>query len=293
MRRLSLIGIPIYTLTKNLGMGLAVQSLRDLGFVQTLRNRFGNVMDFGDVRLPILTKDEGTLNLKNYSHFSASSDAILAMTKKIPREDMVFCLGGECGLILGSAAGLKQNLAGRPGLLWIDAHGDFNTPETTQSGFIGGMPLAFVCGRGPKFNSEIENLRPLIREKSVVHVGGRDFDPLESNAMKTSQMKLYSPSNIRTKGISKTAAEIADYLVDQSDWIICHFDIDALDPSIVSAVNFPSPGGLSLEDVRILVGAVNQTGRLRVFNLAGYSSVLDKDKTSGRILIDLISRLSL
>lgn len=293
MRNISLLGIPIYTLTKNRGIGLAVRSLRDLGILQTLKNRFDHVRDFGDVTLPTLTKDEGAPNLRNYAHFLASTDAIFDTTKKLPAEGTVFCLGGECGLILGSAAGHRPDFVGQPSLLWVDAHGDFNTPETTQSGFVGGMPLAFVCGRGPTFNPEIDSLRPLIREDSIVHVGGRDFDPLESNALKASQMKLYSPSSFRKDDAGKTAVKIADQLADQSDWIVCHLDVDALDPSIVSAVNFPSPGGLTLEEVRIIVEALSQTGKLKVFNLAGYNSTLDKNQASARTILDLISCLSL
>lgn len=291
MRDLSLVGIPLYTYTKNRGMGLAVRSLRDLGIVQVLKKRFHNLRDFGDVSLPALTKDEGASNLRNYGHFLASTDAIFDSTKKMADEDSVFYLGGECGLILGSAAGLRQKFAGKPGLLWIDAHGDFNTPETTPSGFIGGMPLAFVCGRGPKFNREIEKLRPLIRDDSVVHVGGRDFDPEESNAIMASQIKLYSTHRLRRDDAGKTAVEIASQLADKSDWVICHLDVDALDPSIIAAVNFPSPRGLTLNEIRILIEAVSHTGKLKVFNLAGYNSMLDRDRASGRTIVDLVSEL--
>jgi arginase len=293
MRDTSVIGIPLYTYAKNHGMGLAVRSLRDLEIIQVLKERFRNLRDFGDVSLPSLTKDEGASNLKNYGHFLASTDIIFDLTKKMTIGDIVLCLGGECGLVLGSAAGLKQKFVGNPGLLWIDAHGDFNTPETTQSGFIGGMPLAFVCGRGPKFNPEIEKLRPLIGEDSIVHVGGRDFDAKESNAIRSSKIELYSLSRFRRENIGKTAVEIASQLAEKSDWVICHLDIDALDPSIIPAVNFPSPGGLTLDEIRILVEAVSRTGKLKVFNLAGYNSMLDKDLSSGRAIVNLVSALSL
>jgi len=106
-------------------------------------------------------------------------------------------------------------------------------------------------------------------------------------------MKLYSPSSFRKDDAGKTAVKIADQLADQSDWIVCHLDVDALDPSIVSAVNFPSPGGLTLEEVRIIVEALSQTGKLKVFNLAGYNSTLDKNHASARTILDLISCLSL
>jgi arginase len=294
MRSISLAGIPLYTLTKNHGMGTAVQSLRHDGIVRTLRERIDQFRDSGDVTLPSLTSDEGPPNLRNYNHFLNCTNAIFDVTRKMLEEEgMILNLGGECGLILGSAAGLKQDLSDKLGLLWIDAHGDFNTPETTRSGFVGGMPLAFVCGRGPRFSLEIEKLRPIIHENAVVHLGGRDFDSLESEAIRSSEIKLYSPSRFRENGVEKTAAKIAGLLADQSDWLICHLDVDAIDPSIMPAVDYPSPGGLTLAEVRAAMRAIAQTGKLRAFNLAAYDSSLDKGGVCAKVILDLVSGFSL
>jgi arginase len=201
-------------------------------------------------------------------------------------------LGGECGLVVGSAAGLKQQLPGKPGLLWIDAHGDFNTPETSPSGFVGGMPLAFVCGRGPPFSQQIENQQPIIEENAVVHLGGRDFDPLEAEALRLSRVKLYSPSEFK-RNRNKLAVEIAETLAKQSDWIICHFDVDAIDPAIIPAVNYPCKNGLTPEDVNTVVAALSKTGKLRAFNLTAYNPTLDKDRRCGKTILDLIAKLPL
>jgi arginase len=275
-------------------MGAAVQSLRQQGIVRALSERIDQFRDFGDVTVPSLTSDEGPPNLRNYDHFLNCTNAIFDVTRKLLEEEgMIFNLGGECGLILGSAAGLKQHPSDKPGLLWIDAHGDFNTPETTRSGFVGGMPLAFVCGRGPRFSLEIEKLRPIIHENAVVHLGGRDFDPLESDAIRSSEIKLYSPSEFRESGVERTAAEIAGFLADQSDWLICHLDLDSIDPSIMPAVNYPSPRGLTLAEVRAAVRAITQTGRLRAFNLAAYNSALDKGGVCAKVILDLVSGFSL
>jgi arginase len=293
MRSISLLGIPLYTLTKNHGMGTAVQSLRQQGIVRALSERIDQIRDFGDVTLPSLTTDEGPPNLWNYDHFLNCTNAIFDATGKLLEEEgVIFNLGGECGLILGSAAGLKQHSSDKLGLLWIDAHGDFNTPETTRSGFVGGMPLAFVCGRGPRFSLEIEKLRPIIHERAVVHLGGRDFDPLESDAIRSSEIKLYSPHEFRQTGVERTAAEIAGFLADQSDSLICHLDLDAIDPSIMLAVNYPSPGGLTLAQVRAAVRAIVQTGKLRAFNLAAYNSALDKGGVCAKVILDLVSGFS-
>jgi arginase len=294
MQSISLLGIPLYTLTKNHGMGTAVQSLRHEGIVRALSERVNKFRDFGDVTLPSLTSDEGPPNLRNYDHFLNCTNAIFDVTRKmLEQEGMIFNLGGECGLILGSAAGVKQHPSDKLGLLWIDAHGDFNTPQTTRSGCVGGMPLAFVCGRGPRFSFEIEKLQPIIHENAVVHLGGRDFDPLEADAIRSSEMKLYSPSEFRKTGINRTAAEIAAFLADHSDWLICHLDLDAIDPSIMPAVNYASPGGLTLAELRVGVRAITQTGRLRAFNLAGYNSALDKGGLCAKVILDLVSGFSL
>lgn len=292
MRSISLIGVPLYTLTNYSGMGLAVQTLRNLGIDRALKERCLEFRDCGDVMLPPLTRDNGPPNIRNREYFVRCTDAIFAASSGIREQGMSFYLGGECGLAVGSSAALKQQLHGKPGLLWIDAHGDFNTPETSPSGFVGGMPLAFVCGRGPQFSERIETHRPIIEENAVVHLGGRDFDPLESEALRSSKVKLYSPSDFK-KNPDKLAVEIAETLAKQSDWIICHFDLDALDPAIMPAVNYPCRNGLTREDVNAVVAALSKTGKLRAFNLTAYDPILDKDGRCGRTVVDLVAKFLL
>ena len=292
MRSISLIGVPLYTLTKYSGMGLGVQALRNLGIDRALRERCMEFRDCGDVRLPPLTSDSGPPNIRNSEYFLKCTDAIFDASNGVREEGVSFYLGGECGLVVGSAASLKQQFHGKPGLLWIDAHGDFNTPETSPSGFIGGMPLAFVCGRGPQLSQQIKNQQPIIEENAVVHLGGRDFDPLESEALRSSGVTLYSPSEFQ-KDPDKLAVEIAETLAKKSDWIICHFDLDALDPAIMPAVNYPCRNGLSREDVNRVVAALSKTGKLRAFNLTAYNSVLDKDGRCGKAIVDLVAKLPL
>ncbi len=292
MRSISLISVPLYTLTKYSGMGLAVQTLRNLGIDRALREQCVEFRDCGDVALPPLTSDSGPPNIRNSEYFLKCTDAIFDASNGISEQGVSFYLGGECGLVVGSAASLKQRLHGRPGLLWIDAHGDFNTPETSPSGFVGGMPLAFVCGRGPQFSQQIEKHRPIIEENAVVHLGGRDFDPLESEALRSSRVKLYSPLEFK-ENPNKLAVEIAESLAKQSDWIICHFDLDALDPAIMPAVNYPCRNGLALEDINMVVAALSKTGKLRAFNLTAYNSILDRDGRCGKTLLDLVANLPL
>jgi len=291
MDRVTLLGIPLYTMSKNHGMGESVRVFRELGITNTLQKNLGSLLDNGDAPLSGIHVDSGPKNLRNFQHFLRDTDSIRRATVRIGTDGLGFFVGGECSIIVGVLAGLKNSVKGKPGVLWIDAHGDFNTPETTSSGFIGGMALAFACGRGPKMNETLEASRPLLVEENVVHLASRALDPEEDRAMSSSAMKLYSASRIHKDGVLKVADQAASYLDDTCDWMTCHLDVDAIDPESIPAVNHPERSGLSLEEVKVAVEAVRVTGKLKAFDLAGYNASLDHNNTSARELLKLVSEI--
>ena len=150
MQKVSMIGLPIYTLAKYRGMGMAVKALRRLGITEAVNQHTQDFKDLGDVKLTEIETDSGPSNLRNFPQFLRDTESILRAASEVDSDDFVFCLGGECALITGSLAAFRTKFEGQPGMLWMDAHGDFNTQETTTSGFIGGMCLALACGRRPK-----------------------------------------------------------------------------------------------------------------------------------------------
>jgi arginase len=291
MQKVSMIGLPIYTQAKYRGIGMAVETLRQLGITKAVNLHAPSFKDLGDVKLTKIETDSGPSNLRNFPQFLRDTGSILRAASEVDSEDFVFCLGGECALITGSLAAFRTKFKGSPGMLWMDAHGDFNTQETTTSGFIGGMCLAFACGRGPKLTPAIENARPLLDEENVVHLANRSLDPLEMKAMQSSPLRLYSASEVHKIGLQRVAQEVAEYLAARSDWIVCHLDVDSIDPTIISAVNFPEEGGLTMEEVRIVVDELQRTGKLKVLNLAAYNPLLDHDNDTGNKLVKLTSEI--
>ncbi len=291
MQEIAFIGLPFYTLAKYRGMGMAVKALRAAGIADIVTKNAESFNDLGDVPLSEIVVDSGPQNLKNFPLFLQDGDSVQREARKVNSDDFVFCLGGECTFIVGSLAGFKTRFKGKPGILWLDAHGDFNTPETTASGFIGGMCLAFACGRGPKLSPAIEETRPILDEENVVHLGSRALDPLESKAMSTSPLRLYPASTLQKEGITKAATEAANYLADKSDWITCHLDVDSIDPGIIQGVNFPEKGGLTLEEVKTVVRALQNTGKLKVFDLAAYNPTMDRNQDSAKKLLKLVAEL--
>jgi arginase len=289
MEPLTFIGLPLCTRSKNKGMAAAVKVLREARVTDSLRKNFGAFQDAGDVRLSEIDADSGPKNLTNFPQFLQDTETVRSAVGRVDAEGLVFGLGGECSICVGTLAGLKPKVKGKPGVIWIDAHGDFNTPETTPSGFIGGMCLALACGRGPRLNGITQDGKPLLSEENVVHVASRALDPLESENMSSSPMKIYSAATLRKQGIASTVNLAATSLADRCDWITCHLDVDSIDPEIMSAVDFPERYGLSFEEAKAIVRAVLGTGKLKLFELAGYDPTLDRDRTCAMRLVGLVS----
>ena len=283
------IGLPLCSRKKNSGMARAVGVLREAGIADSLRTRTSAFVDYGDVAFPEIHTDSGRDTLVNFSYFLRASERIRSAFGEVNARGLMFCLGGECSICVGTLAGLESRVKGRPGIVWIDAHGDFNTPETTASGYIGGMCLAMACGRGPELKGIVHGGKSLISEENVVHLASRALDPSEAKAIASSSMRVYSASAIRDKGIRPTVDSLVSSLANRCDWIMCHLDVDAIDPRIMPAVNFPEPDGLTFDEAKAVVGAVQETGKLKLFELAGYNSDLDENRTCAVKLVTFVS----
>ena len=291
MERVTFVGIPFYSLAEYQGMGGAVQSLRDAGIVQRLRLGKVQVSDIGDVECPRIDRDRGPRNLRNYEEFIEGTRRVRdKLLKEADGSSLTFCLGGECTFIVGSVAGLKTVYGGKPGIVWMDAHGDFNTPETTPSGFMGGMPLAIACGRGPRLPEDIESARPLLDEERVVHVGARALDPGEDEALR-SRAKVFDARDVKKMGAKEVARQAAKLLDKSCDWIIAHLDVDVLDPSIMPGVNFPESHGLTDSNVLEIFRELRSTGKLRVVDLTAYNPIKDEHSRGRTLLLELATKL--
>ena len=266
-------------------MGGGPRRLRELGIVEAL----GSPLDAGDAPISELKVDSDG-PAKNLQHFVDSTESIRWKVAGVEAESY-FVVGGECSVSVGMLAGLSSRFHGRPSVLWMDAHGDFNTPETSPSGYIGGMCLAMACGRGPKLGTEVEALRPLASEERLVHVGSRDLDSLEVKAFDSSPARLVTAQQIRKVGVTEAAGEASRHLSDRGDWIFCHIDVDVVDPREIPAVNYPTPGGLSVEEAAALVRAARATGKMKVLEVTSYNAQKDQDGDSGRNVVELVKRI--
>lgn len=279
----ALIGAPLYTLARYRGMGEAPSALRTAGLAQELDGAF----DMGDIELPSLKNDVTEEKVKNLSNYKDATSRIYNATKSI-QADKVFVLGGECSITVGALAGLSEVFSGKPGMLWMDAHGDFNTPETSPSGYIGGMCLAIACGRSPGLSLGMGGRGYSLGEERLVHVGSRALDPPEVAALSASPAKLYTAQQVKKTGVADVAEDAARHLENRSDWIVCHLDVDVIDPGLIPSVNYPTPGGLTIEETTKFVRRLVETQKMRVLELAAYNAARDRRGSSGKRIVDLV-----
>ncbi len=186
-------------------------------------------------------------------------------------------IAGDCCTSMGVLAGLAQADI-QPTLIWFDAHGDFNTWETTPSGFLGGMPLAMVVGRGEQTIMEGIGLAPL-PEKKVILTDARDLDAEEGELVAAAEIVHLS-----------RVEDLLNFPLPEGPLYV-HFDADVLDPTDAPAMNYLANGGPSVAVVRSVLRRLAESGRVVAVSLSLWSPALDGNGRSRQVVMDLLQEL--
>ena len=195
---------------------------------------------------------------------SSDTEEILAA---VAAGDFPLVLSGGCSACLGVLAGLSSSV----GIVWFDAHGDFNTPETTPSGFFDGMPLAIATGLCYQdLWSQIASLPPVPVSQALL-VGVRDLDPGERDNLDNSEIQVVTSAEIRAGGVIATLGPKLAQLRSRVGEVYLHFDIDVLDPEIAPGVDFRTPDGLSVREAEEAIQMVARHFRIKAAALTAYN----------------------
>ena len=287
--RFGIIGIPYNTGSKGLNIENGAEALRNAGIVAALQ-RFGEVVDFGDISVILPAPNLSNPKLRNPDQVEVVCKALATDVKAaINSRCFPFIVGGDCSMLMGIVEGL-QSLKQRIGMVYMDAHGDFNTPETTPSGRIGGMDLAIVAGRGPKRLAAMFGHSPLLPEENIVLYGVRDLDPLEAKALAESKVRVYSRQKLKSQGEEEAAEEILLYLKPYCDRLYLHIDLDVLDESAFAAQGLPVPDGLSGEEFQTTLRVLVKSGRLCGLGLMVFDAAKDANGGQAKRIVELVAK---
>lgn len=230
------------------------------------------------------------LNAKPIRDFSLTLGK--AVSNTINRRRFALVLGGDCSILIGIMSALKAK--GTYGLIYLDAHADFYEPEKSLTGEVADMNLAIITGRGPELLTNINNLRPYVKDENIIHIGQRDWKETKqygSQDIHETTIKCFTLADIEKQGINITITEVLQYinrLEVEGFWI--HFDTDVLSDDINPAVDYRLPGGLLFEQVEHLIRNLLSTGRMAGISLTIFNPRLDNTGRISKNLTESIGR---
>jgi len=197
-------------------------------------------------------------------------------------------LGGDHSVALGSIYGATK--VKKPGIIWVDAHGDFNTPGTTPSGNIHGMPLAALCGLGdPRLVRLWDNDPvPAIDPRRVAIIGARDLDPGEKINLRQAGIMVLGMEQIDRIGMFAAMQQAIERVSQDTDGIYLSFDVDALDPQHAPGVGTPVAGGLTYREALLACELLAETGKLIGLDMVEVNPILDTRNQTAELAVTLI-----
>lgn len=271
------------------GVDMGPSALRYAGLDDRLRQLGCSVVDDGNVEIPVRDElpSEGGLEFLP-AVLQAAHRAYAAGTTVMAAGSVPLFLGGDHSIALGTVAAAATN--GPTGVLWIDAHGDFNTPETSPSGNLHGMPLAALTGRGIPEMIELVDSGPVLPDSDVVILGLRSLDSGERELLRASNVGVFTMREIDELGIGSVSHQALDRLAHCGSLHIS-LDMDALDPREAPGVGTPVPGGLTYREAHLLMEIVASRAKVGSVDVVEINPILDERNRTASIAVELVSSL--
>jgi arginase len=293
-RQISIIGAPTDIGAGTRGASMGPEALRVAGIVPILEAHGLSVIDRGNLSGPAnpwLPPVEGYRHLKEVALWNrAVHDAVHA---ELALRRLPILLGGDHCLGIGSISAVARSCrenGKKLRVLWLDAHADFNTNVLTPSGNVHGMPVACLCGHGPKELIEIGGTVPAISPKVVRQIGIRSVDPGEKRLVHEQGLEVFDMRYIDEMGM-RHAMELALATLDVNTHLHVSFDVDFLDPEIAPGVGTTVPGGPTYREAQLCMEMIADTGRLASLDVMELNPALDVRNKTAELAVDLIESL--
>jgi arginase len=271
------------------GVDMGPSAMRAAGLEERLRSLGYEVRDHGNVASPepeaTEVEDEHARFLPEIKETCARVAELVAESSRAGQIPLV--LGGDHSVALGTLGGLAS-ANGAGGVLWIDAHSDINTPETSPSGNVHGMPLAAALGlAGPAFESDAWPL-PAVDRRRVALVGVRSLDEGERRLLREAGVRVFTMSEIDRIGIERAVRESLDRIAG-GGFVHLSLDMDVLDPEIAPGVGTPVRGGLTYREAHLALELVAESGLAGSLEVVEVNPILDRENTTALTAVELVA----
>ena len=293
LSRAAIIGVPMDLGADRRGVDMGPSAVRATLLGERLRSMGCDVLDRGDIEVPIPeASDIGEADLK-YAAAIADVCGVLetAVRECLDDDRLPVVLGGDHSLAMGSMAGVAGHCRARGeklGLVWFDAHGDMNVPASTPSGNVHGMALAHILGRGDAQLAGIGGWRGKVEPDNVCLVGSRDFDRGERDLVTRAGIHVFTMKDIDRFGAAEVFEKAVGLAAEGAAGVHVSWDIDVVDPSVAPGVGTPRRGGLTYREAHLFMELIADRSLLTSVDMVEINPILDSHNATAELAAELV-----
>ena len=275
------------------GVDMGPSALRVAGLQQRIKQLNWSVEDIGniDVKQP----EEMQFGEKRAKFLAEISDACRELSDAVEKtlvEGMLpIVLGGDHSIAVGTTTGVATHFRKKEkqiGLLWLDAHGDMNTPESSPSGNVHGMPLASIIGYGATELVEMGGFKPKINPRNVAIIGARDLDSRERRIIKESGIHVFTMRDIDERGMREVMADALRFAADDTDGVAISLDLDFVDPEDAPGVGTPVRGGVTYREAHLAMEMIADSEAMVSLEIVEINPVIDEHNKTASLGVELV-----
>jgi len=288
MRDIAIIGVPLDLGAGRRGVDMGPSAMRYAGLRERIAALGYRVRDLGNLAVPLAEQIEPPAADEPLRYLQPIVGVVRDLAQQvrdvISSNTLPIILGGDHSLSIGSVAGAAHNR--RIGVIWLDAHGDYNTPETTPSGNIHGMGLAVLTGRGHPTLTGLIGRIPVLRPGDAALVGVRNLDDGERELLRTSGVHVFTMHDIDRRGMAAVMEEAILHVSASTSGFHLSFDLDVLDPHEAPGVGTPVLGGITYREAHLAMELVAASGRLISLDLVEVNPILDTRNMTALLAVE-------
>jgi arginase len=292
-QKVRIIGVPMDLGQSRRGVDMGPSALRGAGLQTSIKKLGLQVEDIGN--LSVKQPEEMPIGEKRAKYLQeiaeTCSDVAAAAEKSLIEGFLPLVLGGDHSIAAGVAAGVANYFRKEKkqiGYLWLDAHGDMNTPESSPSGNVHGMPLAAIMGYGAPELVDLLGFKPKAEPGNIVIVGARDLDAQERKIVKKSGIHVFTMRDIDERGMREVMADALKYAMDDTAGIAVSLDMDFVDPADAPGVGTPVRGGVTYREAHLAMEMIADTESMVSLEVVEINPILDEHNRTALLGVELV-----
>ncbi|MEM7309255.1 MAG: arginase [Planctomycetota bacterium] len=292
-RKVDLLGVPMDLGGGLRGVDMGPSAIRIAGLAAGVKKLGLGFEDLGNVPVPRPESPSArNPNARFLPEIARCCQRLRARVERVLEDGAIpLIVGGDHSIACGTVAGVSSWYHGRGekiGLIWFDAHADMNTPETSLSGNVHGMPLASCLGQGPRDLVHLGERVPMVDAENAVLFGIHDVDPAGREVVKESGIRAFTMREFDMLGMHRVMEEALDIATSGTAGFHLSFDVDGCDPTVAPGVGTPVPGGATLRESHLVMEHAAESGGMLSLELTEINPILDHENQTADLAVDLV-----